>query len=112
SYNVPQNGFKFLRTADDYGTWLAGPDSGQSIHGFAPPGPLRRCQDCHNAHGGGVQAFRRSGDPADPPERPNAPVTVDLLALRRQATVPGAPEELIAPLDRSAPRLEPGETVT
>jgi tetratricopeptide repeat protein/cytochrome c554/c'-like protein len=125
SYNLPQNGFKFLRTADDYGTWLSGPDSGQSIHAFSPPGAIRRCQDCHNVHYGGAQPWaRRSGrrssvqakphEQLDPRsrERFSGPVTVDLLALRRPTAVAGALEELIAPLDRSVPRLRSGEAVT
>jgi Flp pilus assembly protein TadD len=133
SYNVPQNGFKFLRTADDYGTWLAGSYSGQSVHGFARPVAVRRCQDCHSPHGGGIRVSRSTsvqgtsiGPEAQPPLKYGSPghpncrkpedpkfstVTVDLLALRRQAPVAGAPEELIAPLERSAPLLQPGETV-
>ena len=68
SYNLPQNHYKFLRAEDEFGTWQAGPDSGQTIHGFAPPGPTDRCQDCHEPHGGasgvrrsGIQVFRYSG---------------------------------------------------
>src|SRR5438445_479344 len=99
SYNLPQNNYKFLRTEDEYGTWQAGPYSGESIHGFYPPGPVRRCQDCHAPHGGGVQ------------EHPS-PVTVDLLALRREPRMASAPEELVAPLGRAAPLLRSGETVT
>ena len=112
SYNLPQNDYKLLRTADDYGTWQAGPDSGESVHGFQPPGPVRRCQDCHDPHGGGVQLLGRSsvqavgtGVPARPDE---PPVTVDLFALRRSARSKSASEELVAPLERSAPRLQPG----
>src|SRR5438445_4130725 len=116
SYNLPQNEYKFLRTEDEYGTWQAGPDSGQSIHDFYPPGPARQCQDCHSPHGGalGVGYWALgTRTPTPNAQRPTPPpVTLDLLALRRPPRMPGAPEELVAPLDQEMPLLQPGETVT
>jgi tetratricopeptide (TPR) repeat protein len=119
SYNLPQNRYKFLRTADDYGAWQSGPYSGESVHGLVPPGPARRCQDCHDPHRGGVRCsvFGVRDDLKTEHRTPNTehlntPISLDLLALRRPSRVPGGPEELVAPLERAAPLLQPGETVT
>jgi hypothetical protein len=125
SYNVAQNAYKFLRAADDYGTWQMGEASAESVHGFYPPGARQRCQDCHNVHGGGVRS--RVARPAEPRDASTAtlfrssaaqpvpipsPVTIDVLALRRLPRGEGGPEELIAPLERAAPLLRVGESVT
>jgi Flp pilus assembly protein TadD len=125
SYDLPQNSYKFLRTEDDYGTWQAGPYSGQSIHSFASPGPVKQCQDCHDPHAGGDRASglglassvlgpskARSGPNTEYRTLETDPVTLDLFSLRRAPRLPGTPEELIAPLDQSQPLLRPGEEVT
>jgi Flp pilus assembly protein TadD len=113
SYNVPQNQYRFMRTADDYGTWQTSPYSGESVHSFSPPGPARQCQDCHDSHRGGMRLSTGTRTIDALSQGKAAPaVTVDLLALRRWPRPGAAAEELIAPLDRARPLLRPGETVT
>lgn len=127
SFNVPQNGYRFLLGADEYGAWLEGPASGHSIHGFYPLSEGKTCTDCHmrDGRGGGTlsHAFL-GGNTALPALRGDGPhlraterflqdgvVSLDLFALRRAA--PGQPhqEELIAPLETARADLRPGESV-
>lgn len=125
SFNVPQNGYQFVRTTDGYGEWQSGPCSGRTVRTAS----LKRenpqtCQSCHfppdaagptSHYGTGANTFLN-------PVRQKATeaflrqnrITLDIFALRRKAgTTSGerwqAP--LDAPLETPEP-LRPGETVT
>jgi len=135
SMNVPQNGYKFVPGADEYGAWRESPVSGTSVHGFYAPAEPRTCQQCHMRGSGETPPVSHAflgGNTALPALRNDGPhlraterflrdgiVTVDLFALRRP--LPGAPhrEEWTAPIDSAGGAegpatgalLRPGESV-
>jgi Flp pilus assembly protein TadD/cytochrome b561 len=127
STNVPQNGYKFLPGADEYGAWRESPVSGNSIHGFYAPSEPRTCQQCHMRGSGAdppVSHAFLGGNTALPALQNDAShlraterflrdgiLSLDLFALRRPRR--GAPhgEEWLAPIESAGVSLRPEESV-
>lgn len=96
---VAQNGYRFMRGPDEFGTWQESAISGQSIHGFQAPGPARSCLSCHAPHGSA---------PRVPDAVAGPPITLDLFGRRAEGSGLTSREPWAAPLERASPFLRPG----
>jgi tetratricopeptide (TPR) repeat protein len=103
SWNLPQNGFRWMPGPDEYREWQAGRFAGASVFAVGDPVARRSCLGCHSAHG---RAGARSPGAAATPSLASSvtpPMGLDVFLRRTGA------RSVAEPLDEALP-FPPGES--
>lgn len=106
SVTAAQNRYKLIAVDDVWGDWQTGPISGRSVHSPVEVKVSRGCIDCHH------ESVHRAGRTNQNDPTRGSGLSVEVFALRRNASVPGGMELLDAPAQSRQIVLTPGESVT